>query len=156
MFNFTNNYGDDLLSNFTSDEQKCFKFHNTSVSKHVGTWEPTHIAAGEVNRCNLSGAQFGNNQERWGYLQPLTQDMSHRPGTGVNFRSFSDDQIGMLLTLCDDLFTKAFLKKERGLERNKGREGGRKRGKEILKGEEWRESLGPSHEVLLTCCVSIC
>lgn len=62
--------------------------------------------------------------------------MSHRPGNGVNFRSFSDDQIGMLLTLCDDLFTKAFLKKERELERNKGREGGRKRGKEILKGKE--------------------
>lgn len=54
----------------------------------------------------------------------MTQDMSHRLGNGVNFRSFSDDQIGMFLTLCHDVFLKAFLKKERELGRKKGREGG--------------------------------
>lgn len=55
----------------------------------------------------------------------MTQDMSHRLGNGMNFRSSSDDQIGMLLTLYYDVFAKAFLKKETELGRKKGREGGR-------------------------------
>ena len=57
----------------------------------------------------------------------MTQDMSHWLGNGVNFRSFSDDRIGMLLTLYYDFFAKAFLKKERELRRMGRREEERKR-----------------------------
>lgn len=55
----------------------------------------------------------------------MTKDTNHRLRNSVNFRSFSGNQIAMLLTLCFNLFPKTFLKKDREGE-GEGKTDGRK------------------------------
>lgn len=57
----------------------------------------------------------------------MTKDTNHRLRNNVNFRSFSENQIGMLLTLYFNLFPKTFLKKDRERE-EEGKTDGSKEG----------------------------
>ena len=51
----------------------------------------------------------------------MTQDMNHRLGNCMSYRSFSGNQIVMLLTLHFDFFPTVFLRKEKNTEKKKDR-----------------------------------
>lgn len=57
----------------------------------------------------------------------MTKDTNHRLRNSVNFRSFSGNQIGILLTLYFNLFPKTFLKKD-SERKEEGKTDGRKEG----------------------------
>lgn len=95
--------------------------------------------------------------------------MSHRLGNSVIYRSFSEDQIDMLLTLYFDFFPTAFLRKERKkqreeerkIEKKKGRQKGRRQGggkkeeegKENFKRKRMkRKSSDLSYKSTIICC----